>query len=94
MGVTNEQLRDALTSFRVRLPAKPADWVEHLDKLLGMVVERLEETAEVFNDHGHDVRVQLESDEYESAGDGYAGSPKTSDRGYGFAPRAVIGKGE
>lgn len=43
--------------------------------LLELVVNRLIETSDKFNEHGHPTQTRLSGDEYSTSGSGFAGAP-------------------
>ncbi|RJR12837.1 hypothetical protein C4588_01675 [Candidatus Parcubacteria bacterium] len=70
--VTNEDLGKALSNSLKKEPLKSQP---ELSQLLSMIVNRLIETSEKFNSHGHPTQTSFRGDEYESAGDGFADTP-------------------
>lgn len=68
--VSEEELQAALEELRSK------DKDNAALPLLELIVDRLQETADVFNEHEHPVHdVVMEKDLYHSAGDGHTSSP-------------------
>lgn len=88
--VTDEELIEALEKVKRTCSFSGGS----LHSLLSLVVDRLVETAEVFNGHEHSVSgVRTESCEYYSAGDGHTGTPQERG-GYGCGKNQRIGSSE
>ena len=83
--VTDEDLRKALADLRWK------DCNNSVLPLLEMIIDRLQETADVFNGHEHPVHsVRMETDAYHSAGDGHTSSP-AAEKGFGCHDAYQIG---
>jgi len=92
MTVTNDELNSALEMCQDNGSERPLGLgASNLHKLLKLIVARLEETSDVFNEHTHPVHsVCTEGDEYRSAGSGHTDSPG-SDSGFGGTKPTQIG---